>query len=261
MRFLIALYGASGPGVPISVSPAGHITVTTGFGSIPHSVSDRGFTRSLRDEFERGKDSQDLPTLPNPPKPGRARRQNRQILPNFGKAYRSYSTSTTCKSDTTVTKRKQSHAVCVIPAWPTKRDSRRWNGTMSITRFTSVLAALVTSNGVGLERSCTVVQAICLSADSSPTSSSLHRGYRHLWRWPEAQDRLVRHLSTRIYMNVQRPNDAYPWLFGKHGDFTWGNRFDLGLCRRRQQGMDVHHLAYQRPQQEDIVITERINRV
>ena len=36
---------------------------------------------------------------------GRAKRQNRQILPNFGKAYRSYSTSTTRKSDTTVTKR------------------------------------------------------------------------------------------------------------------------------------------------------------
>ncbi len=63
----------------------------------------------------------------------------------------------------------------------------------------------------------------------------------------------------RVYMNVQRPNDAYN-LSPKMGDFTWGNRFDLGFVDDDSKGWIGTIWHIDGPNEEDIVVAERINR-
>ena len=63
----------------------------------------------------------------------------------------------------------------------------------------------------------------------------------------------------RVYMNVQRPLDAYN-LSNKMGDFTWGNRFDLGYIDDDGKGWLFTGWHIDGPNENDVLLQERINR-
>lgn len=64
----------------------------------------------------------------------------------------------------------------------------------------------------------------------------------------------------RIYMNVSRPEDV-PQLTNRMGDFTWGNRIDLGFVDDDDhKGWLVTILHVNGPNENVVVETERINR-
>jgi len=129
---------------------------------------------------------------------------------------------------------------------------------MSITRFTSVLAALVTAVTLAPH-----VQAELFKPFAFPPVESDFQffapadvdtyggGPQQKTGWFADYD--------RVYINVSRPNDSY-WESSKMGDFTWGNRFDIGYVDDEQKGWLFTGWHIDGPNQSDVVITERMNR-
>jgi hypothetical protein len=129
---------------------------------------------------------------------------------------------------------------------------------MSITRLTTVLAALVTALALAPSVPAQLFKPFAFPPPESDFQffapgdiDTYGGGPEHKTGWFATYD--------RVYMNVQRPDDAYS-LSEKMGDFTWGNRFDLGFIDDNSKGWVATIWHVNGPNEEDVVITERINR-
>ncbi len=157
--------------------------------------------------------------------------------------------------------RSSSTPVGSYPAWLTKRDSRGWNGTMSITRLTSGLAALVTTLALASQRAGRVVQAICIPAGGIGLPVLCTGGRGHVRRRSRRENGLVCRLRSRVHERVS-DRTTRTTLSNKMGDFTWGNRFEIGYVDDDQKGWVVHRLAHRRSERKRRSwCTERLNRV
>ena len=143
-------------------------------------------------------------------------------------------------------KEKQSHASTrMIRAWLTKRDSRRWNGTMSITRFTTVLAALVTALALASNVHAQLFKPFAFPPHRVGLPVLRTGRHRHVRGRSQAQDGLVRHLRSRVH---ECPASRRRLRVTREtmGDFTWGNRIDLGFVDDDSKGWIGHDLAHRR---------------
>jgi len=64
----------------------------------------------------------------------------------------------------------------------------------------------------------------------------------------------------RVYMNVQRPESTFEGYSSVIGDFTWGNRIDLGFIDDDSKGWIATIWHVDGPNRKDVVVTERLNR-
>lgn len=129
---------------------------------------------------------------------------------------------------------------------------------MSITRISSVLAAWV------LAAVCAPpVQAQLFKPFAFPPIESDFQffapadvdtyggGPTHKTGWFAAYD--------RVHIAMTRPEDSYN-LSNRMGDFTWGNRFDLGYVDDDNKGWVFTGWHIDGPNANDVLLTERINR-
>lgn len=129
---------------------------------------------------------------------------------------------------------------------------------MSITRFTSVLAALVTALGLAPSVHAELFKPFEFPAIETDFQffapadvDTFGGGPKHKTGWFATYD--------RVYINVQRPLDAYN-LSNKMGDFTWGNRFDLGYVDDDGKGWLFTGWHIDGPNENNVLLQERINR-
>ncbi len=129
---------------------------------------------------------------------------------------------------------------------------------MSITRFTSVLAALVTALAFATSAEAQLFKPFAFPEIESdfqffaPADIETFGGRpEHNTGWFATYD--------RVYMNMQRPNDAFQFA-SKMGDFTWGNRIELGFVDDDSKGWLATIWHVDGPNANDVVLTERINR-
>ena len=129
---------------------------------------------------------------------------------------------------------------------------------MSITRFTSVLAALVTALALAPNVHAQLFKPFEFPQPESdfqffaPADVDTYGGGpTQKTGWFATYD--------RVYINVQRPNDAYDYS-NKMGDFTWGNRFDIGYVDDDSKGWLFTGWHIDGPNENDVIVTERINR-
>ena len=129
---------------------------------------------------------------------------------------------------------------------------------LSITRLTSGLAALVTALALAAN-----VQAQLFKPFAFPPIESDFQffapadvdtyggGPTEKTGWFADYD--------RVYINVQRPDNSYI-ASDKMGDFTWGNRVDIGFVDDDQKGWICTVWNIDGPNANVIVVTERLNR-
>ncbi len=129
---------------------------------------------------------------------------------------------------------------------------------MSITRFSSVLAAMVTALALASNVHAQLFKPFAFPPIESDFQffapgdiDTYGGGPSYKTGWFATYD--------RVYMNVQRPNDAYDYS-RTMGDFTWGNRIDLGFVDEDSKGWIGTIWHIDGPNTEDILVTERINR-
>jgi hypothetical protein len=129
---------------------------------------------------------------------------------------------------------------------------------MSITRFTSVLAALVTALGLAPSLRAELFKPFEFPAVETDFQffapadvETFGGGPKHKTGWFATFD--------RVYINVQRPLDAYN-LSDKMGDFTWGNRFDLGYVDDDGKGWLFTGWHIDGPNENNVLLQERLNR-
>jgi hypothetical protein len=131
---------------------------------------------------------------------------------------------------------------------------------MSITRFTFTLVALTTTLAL-----VPAAQAQLLKPFAFPPIESDFQffapadidtyggGPEHKTGWFATFD--------RVYMSAQRPEfSTYQTQSPIHGDFTWGNRFDLGYMDDDGKGWTFTGWHIDGPNENDILVTERLNR-
>jgi hypothetical protein len=131
---------------------------------------------------------------------------------------------------------------------------------MSITRFTSVLAVLATALVLTSNVHAQLFKPFAFPKYESDFQffapghiDTYGGGPKHKTGWFATYD--------RVYMNVQRPETTLPGYTPKFGDFTWGNRFDLGFIDDDSKGWVATIWHVDGPNVEDIIVTERLNRV
>ncbi|MHB0956013.1 MAG: hypothetical protein ACYC6N_19765 [Pirellulaceae bacterium] len=129
---------------------------------------------------------------------------------------------------------------------------------MSITRLTSGLAALVTTLALAITGQAQLFKPFAFPPVESdfqffaPADVDTYGGGpTEKTGWFADYD--------RVYMNVQRPDDAYI-LSDKMGDFTWGNRFEIGYVDDDMHGWLFTGWHIDGPNENVIYAAERINR-
>ncbi len=129
---------------------------------------------------------------------------------------------------------------------------------MSITRFTSVLAALVIALALASSVHAQLFKPLAFPTIESDFQffapgdiDTYGGGPQYRTGWFATYD--------RVYMNIQRPNDAYQ-LSETMGDFTWGNRIELGFVDDDSKGWAATIWHIDGPNENSIFETERINR-
>lgn len=130
---------------------------------------------------------------------------------------------------------------------------------MSITRFSSAVAVLVTALVLTPQ-----VQAQLFKPFAFPQPESDFQFFApadvDTYGGGPAQKTGWFATYDRVYMNVSRPEDAYD-LSNKMGDFTWGNRFDIGFVDEDDhKGWLVTLWHIDGPNENVVVETERLNR-
>ncbi len=105
---------------------------------------------------------------------------------------------------------------------------------MSITRLTSGLAALVTTLALASNVHAELFKPFAFPPIESDFQFFAPADVDTYGGGPTAKTGWFADYD-RVYMNVQRPNDSYD-LSNKMGDFTWGNRFDIGYVDDDQKG-------------------------
>ncbi len=129
---------------------------------------------------------------------------------------------------------------------------------MSITRFTSVLAALVTALALASSVHAQLFKPFAFPPIESDFQffapgdiDTYGGGPSHKTGWFATYD--------WMYINVQRPNDAYHYS-DKMGDFTDGYRINVGFVDEDSKGWMASFLQVNGPNQNEYVVNERINR-
>ncbi|MHB8972767.1 MAG: hypothetical protein ACYC3X_23070 [Pirellulaceae bacterium] len=129
---------------------------------------------------------------------------------------------------------------------------------LSVTRLTSGLAALVTALGLAANGQAQLFKPFAFPPIESdfqffaPADVDTYGGGpAEKTGWFADYDRL--------YINVQRPDNSYI-ASDKMGDFTWGNRVDIGFVDDDQKGWICTVWNIDGPNKNDIVVTERLNR-
>ena len=129
---------------------------------------------------------------------------------------------------------------------------------MSITRFTSVLAALVTALALASNVHAQLFKPFAFPPIESDFQffapgdiDTYGGGPKYKTGWFAAYD--------WIFMSMQRPNNAYN-LSEKTGDFTDGHRIDIGFVDDDCKGWVGTIWHIDGPNENDILLTERINR-
>jgi hypothetical protein len=131
---------------------------------------------------------------------------------------------------------------------------------MSITRFTTVLLALVTALALASNAGAQLFKPLAFPPYQSDFQffapgciDTYGGGPKHKTGWFATFD--------RIYMNVGRPDRTFEGYTSRWGDFTWGNRFDLGFVEDDScKGWTATIWHINGPNQEDILRVERLNR-
>jgi hypothetical protein len=129
---------------------------------------------------------------------------------------------------------------------------------MSITRLTSGLAALVTTLALASNVHAELFKPFAFPPIESDFQFFAPADVDTYGGGPTAKTGWFADYD-RVYMNVQRPNDSYD-LSNKMGDFTWGNRFDIGYVDDDQKGWIFTGWHIDGPNENVIVVAERINR-
>lgn len=131
---------------------------------------------------------------------------------------------------------------------------------MSITRITPVLVGLATALALVSHVQAQVFEPLAfpkLESDFqvfAPADLDWYGGGpKHKTGWFAAYD--------RVYMNVQRPENTYGANSSVIGDFTWGNRIDLGFVDDDSKGWVATIWHISGPNVEDVLVTERLNRI
>jgi len=132
---------------------------------------------------------------------------------------------------------------------------------MSITRFTILLAALATALALSSNVHAQLFKPFAFPQPESDFQffapghiDTYGGGPKHKTGWFATYD--------RVYMNVTRPDESPAEGYSsKFGDFTWGNRFDLGFIDDDSKGWVATIWHVDGPNKEDILVTERLNRV
>ncbi|MFO7902159.1 MAG: BBP7 family outer membrane beta-barrel protein [Pirellulaceae bacterium] len=130
---------------------------------------------------------------------------------------------------------------------------------MSITRITPVLVGLATALALVSNASGELLDPLAFPPVESdfqvfaPADIDWYGGSpKHKTGWFATYD--------RVYMNVQRPEETYQGHSSVIGDFTWGNRVDLGFFDDDSKGWTATIWHIDGPNEDDIVVTERLNR-
>lgn len=130
---------------------------------------------------------------------------------------------------------------------------------MSITRFTALLAAMATALALASSAHAQLFKPFAYPPLESDFQffapghiDTYGGGPKYKTGWFATYD--------RVYMNVQRPDQTYRGYSNTFGDFTWGNRFDLGFVDDDSKGWIATIWHVNGPNVEDILITERLNR-
>jgi hypothetical protein len=129
---------------------------------------------------------------------------------------------------------------------------------MSITRFTSVLAALVTALALAPHGHAQLFKPFAFPPVESDFQFFAPADVDTYGGGPEQKTGWFADYD-RVYMNVSRPNDAY-FESNKEGDFTWGNRIEVGYVDDGKKGWLFTGWHIDGPNQDNVVITERMNR-
>lgn len=129
---------------------------------------------------------------------------------------------------------------------------------MSITRFTSVLAALVTAVALAPHVQAELFKPFAFPPVESDFQFFAPADVDTYGGGPAPKTGWFADYD-RVYINVQRPEDAYTHS-DKMGDFTWGNRFEIGYVDDEQKGWLFTGWHIDGPNEDNVVITERINR-
>jgi hypothetical protein len=129
---------------------------------------------------------------------------------------------------------------------------------MSITRFTSVLAAFVTALSLAPHVHAQLFKPFAFPPVESDFQFFAPADVDTYGGGPAPKTGWFADYA-RVYINVQRPNDAYRES-DKMGDFTWGNRIDIGYVDDDQKGWIFTSWHIDGPNATDILVTERINR-
>ena len=113
---------------------------------------------------------------------------------------------------------------------------------MSITRFTSVLAALVTALALAPHVHAQLFKPFAFPPVESDFQFFAPADVDTYGGGPAPKTGWFADYD-RVYINVQRPDDAYRES-NKEGDFTWGNRIEIGYVDDEQKGWMVTDLAH-----------------
>ncbi len=130
---------------------------------------------------------------------------------------------------------------------------------MSICRITTVLTALATAIALASSAHAQLAKPFAFPQPESDFQffapgeiDTYGGGPTHKTGWFATYN--------RIYMNVQRPEQTFGGYSEAYGDFTWGNRLDLGFVDDDCRGWTCTLWHVDGPNLEDIVTIERINR-
>jgi hypothetical protein len=129
---------------------------------------------------------------------------------------------------------------------------------MSITRFTSVLAAFVTALSLAPHVHAQLFKPFAFPPVESDFQFFAPADVDTYGGGPAPKTGWFADYA-RVYINVQRPDDAYRES-DKMGDFTWGNRIDIGYVDDDQKGWVFTSWHIDGPNENVILLTERLNR-
>jgi hypothetical protein len=146
----------------------------------------------------------------------------------------------------------------MYPVWMTKRDRRGWNGTMSITRLATGLAALVTTLALASQLQAELFKPFEFPPVESDFQFFAPADVDTYGGGPAPKTGWFADYD-RVYMNVSRPDNSYT-LSNTMGDFTWGNRFEIGYVDDDQKGWVVTGWHIDGPNRNVDVLQERLNR-
>ncbi len=129
---------------------------------------------------------------------------------------------------------------------------------MSITRFSSVLATLVTALALAPSVRAELFKPFAFPGVETDYQFFAPADVDTYGGGPAPKSGWFADYD-RVYINVQRPNDAY-WHSETMGDFTWGNRYEIGYVDDARKGWLFTGWHIDGPNADDVVQTERLNR-